>query len=79
MMRKAIATEVRAEIGRQQKNGREIAEQLGIAASVFYLRLNGSRAFRAEELVLLANLLDVPVERFLPAQPQRSRRRRAAA
>lgn len=78
-MRKAIATEVRAEIGRQQKNGREIAGQLGITASVFYLRLNGKRAFRAEELVLLADLLDVPVERFLPAQPQRSPSASAAA
>lgn len=65
--RNAIASEVRAEIARQQKTQREVAELLHMPQPSLNLRLKGERPFRAEELVVLAEALGVPVERFLPA------------
>ena len=64
MTRKAIATEVRAEIGRQQKSQREVAELLGLTVSSLHPRLKGTRPFRAEELVLLANAFGVSIDRL---------------
>lgn len=69
MTRKAIATEVRAEIGRQQKSQREVAELLGMTVSSLHPRLKGTRAFRAEELVLLADAFGIPVGRLLGVHP----------
>lgn len=60
-----IAAEVRAEMARQNKTQREIAAILGIPQPSLCLRVNGERSFRAEELAVLAEALDVPVERFM--------------
>lgn len=68
MTRKAIATEVRAEIGRQQMSQREVAELLGLTVSSLHPRLKGTRPFRAEELVLLATAFGVPVDRLTGTQ-----------
>lgn len=65
MARQTIATEVRAELARQSKTQRDVGEILGLPQSAVQLRLSGQRPFRAEELVVLANSLSVPVERFL--------------
>lgn len=65
MARQSIATEVRAELARQSKTQRDIADILGVPQSAVSLRLSGQRAFRAEELVILADALGVPVDRFL--------------
>ncbi len=65
MVRRAIAAEVRAELARQNKTHREVAEILGLPQSSVTLRINGDRAFRAEEIVKLAEGLGVPTERFL--------------
>lgn len=64
-VRQAIAAEVRAELARQQKTQRDLASDIGMAQQALQLRLTGSRAFRAEELVAIAAALDVRVERFL--------------
>lgn len=63
--RQAIAGEVRAELARQHKTQRDLAEILGIDQSSVNLRLKGVRAFRAEEIVAMAAGLGVPTERFL--------------
>jgi transcriptional regulator with XRE-family HTH domain len=66
--RHAIAAEVRAELARQNKTQRDLAEILGLPQSSVNLRLKGERAFRAEEIVAMADGLHVPTERFLNIQ-----------
>ncbi|HEY0697217.1 MAG TPA: helix-turn-helix transcriptional regulator [Micromonospora sp.] len=66
-VRSAIAAEVRAELARQQKTQRWAADVLDMTQPSVQLRLAGRRAFRAEELVTLADALGVSADRFLPA------------
>lgn len=65
--RDRIAAEVRAELGRQGKTQRQVAELVGMTQQSLALRLAGTRSFRAEEIALLAEKLGVPVDRFLSA------------
>lgn len=64
-VRRAIAAEVRAEMARQNKALRDLADLLNMGHSGLHLRTRGDVAFRADELVLVADALGVPVERFL--------------
>lgn len=66
-VRAKIAAEVRAELARQNKTQRDVAERLGIAQPSVQLRLTGRRAFRAEELAVIADWLGVPAAQFLPS------------
>ena len=74
--RTAIAGEVRAEMGRQQKTHRELAAVLGLDQGSTSLRINGHRSFRAEELADAAEWLGVPVTTFLPPSRHKRLRRR---
>lgn len=65
-IRQKIAAEVRAELARKRLTQREVAEILDLAQPAVQLRLVGTRPFRAEELVQLAEHLGVPVATFLP-------------
>lgn len=65
--RSRIAGGVRAELARQSKTQRDVAEILGLPQQSVQLRLKGKRPFRAEELAALASALGVPVARFFPA------------
>jgi transcriptional regulator with XRE-family HTH domain len=65
-VRLAIAAEVRAELARQQLTQRDVAKMLGMLQPSVQKRLAGDVPFRAEELVMLAAALGVPVDRFLP-------------
>lgn len=67
MARHAIAAEVRAELARQQKTQREVGALLNLPQASIALRLNGTTPFRAEELVVLAAALGVPVDGFMRA------------
>jgi transcriptional regulator with XRE-family HTH domain len=66
--RRRIAAEVRAEIARQQKTQREIADAIGIEQASLQRRLVGARSFRAEELAALAEVLGVPVGQFMTVE-----------
>lgn len=70
-VREDIAAEVRAELARQNKSQRDVAEALGMVQPVVSLRLQGKRSFRAEELAQLAEWLGVPVAQFLPETSER--------
>lgn len=72
-VRTHIAAEIRAEMARQHRTQRELAEVLGLPAPSVQLRLVGQRAWRAEELVALADWLGKPVGNFLPAQDAEAR------
>jgi len=64
--RNSIATEVRAELARQQKTQRDAALILGLPQQSVQMRLKGVTPFRAEELAKLAAGLGVPVSSFYP-------------
>lgn len=68
-VRRAIAAEVRAEMGRQNKSLRDLAAELNLSHQSLAVRVRGDVAFRIEELVLLASALGVDVDLFvrLPA------------
>lgn len=66
-VRSQIATEVRAEMARQFKTQRDLAKLLAVDQGSASLRLQGERSFRAEELVRVAEWLDVPVTQFTDA------------
>lgn len=64
-IRQRIAAEVRAEMARQRLTQRDVAKVLDLTQPAVQLRLVGTRAFRAEELVKLADALGVPAAQFL--------------
>lgn len=70
-MRKTIAehvsSEIRAELARQRRPQRDIAELLGISVNQVSERVRGDVDWRVTELVQVAELLGVPVTQFLPA------------
>jgi predicted XRE-type DNA-binding protein len=68
VLRRAIAAEVRAELARQQKTQRDVAEWLNLPQPSVSLRLQGERSFRGEELKILADRLGVPVDSFMPTE-----------
>ena len=62
-----VATEVRAEMARQQVSQRQIGEILGISQPQVSKRLLGSLPFDTAELDKIADAFGVPVDRFLVA------------
>lgn len=62
-----IAAEVRAEISRQKKPQREIADILGLSQQQVSERVRGDVEWRISELVRVADWLQVPITNFLPA------------
>lgn len=63
--RHAIAAEVRAEMARQNKSLRDLADVFGLSHQSLAHRVRGEVAFRGDELVLLADALGVPTEQFM--------------
>ena len=66
VMREAIATRVRGAVAEARKTQREVGDAVGIPQSSVSLKMNGERAWRAEELAALAGFLAVPIERLMP-------------
>lgn len=62
-----VAAEVRAEVARQGVNRQGIAEQLGMSEARLSLRMNGHVEWKVSELLAVAEVLNVPVSKFLPA------------
>jgi transcriptional regulator with XRE-family HTH domain len=61
-----VAERVRAELGIQQISGAELARRMNVSQAYVWRRLNGETPFDVAELASLAELLGVPVTRFLP-------------
>lgn len=65
-----VADNVRAELARAGKSGRQAALDLGYSShSKFARRLSGSHPFTIDELMALAAYLHVPLVAFLPSEP----------
>lgn len=65
-LQELIATEVRAEMARQNRTQRELGAAVGLDQGTVSRCLSGDRAFRAHELVLVARFLGKSVEHFAP-------------
>lgn len=59
-----IASLVRGELAKARISGRKVAELMDWPADGVGRRLRGEVPFRADELLALSRLLNVPVERF---------------
>ncbi|HEX6968856.1 MAG TPA: helix-turn-helix transcriptional regulator [Micromonosporaceae bacterium] len=64
--RAAIAREVRAELARRRMTQHQVGELLGLSQQSVSRRLSGEVPWRADELLYLAEALDVPVTCFYP-------------
>jgi len=60
----AMASQVRAELARQQRSQADVAGVLAISQSSVSRRLSGTQPFSAPELARLATWLGVPVAEF---------------
>lgn len=54
-------------MARQRKSGRAVADALGVSHMYLSRRINGKVPFDVAEIVRIAEVLDVPVSKFLPA------------
>lgn len=64
-LRSRIAANVRAEVARRRIPIAQIVELFGIGRSNIGRRLNGHTPFYAHEIVMLAQLMDVPAASLL--------------
>lgn len=62
--RESIAAEVRAQMARHRRSGRSVALEIGWNQAYLSRRLTGEIAFNTDELVAIAEVLDVPVVSF---------------
>jgi transcriptional regulator with XRE-family HTH domain len=62
--RRLIAGNVRAELARRGLSGADLATRLNLDPSYVHRRLSGTVGFKGEELLAVAEALDVPVNRL---------------
>lgn len=62
-----VAAEVRAELARQQLSGVRAAKALGWTQNYISVRLRGTVPFDVNDLIKIADLLEVPVGMFFEA------------
>ncbi len=65
-VRAAVASAVRAEIARRHVDQRTLATKIGRSQSWVSRQIRGKSPHRVEDLVLIAEALDVPVAALLP-------------
>lgn len=63
-----VAREVRSEMLAQGMSQRQLAAHLGLSQPQITKRLNGAIEFRPSELERAAEVLGVPVTKFLPGE-----------
>lgn len=63
----AVAAEVRAEMGRQNKSRADLAQVLGITSQTAATRLSGAQPFDMVELAQVAEWLGVAPEKLAPS------------
>jgi hypothetical protein len=66
-IRHHVATEIRAELGRQRISVRELGRRLGLPSNSMHQRLANGAHIDVGELHQIARLLSVPITRFFPA------------
>jgi len=66
----AVAAEVRAEMGRQNKSRADLAAALGMTVQTAATRLSGVQPFDMIELATVAEWLNVDPERLTPSSTE---------
>lgn len=59
-----VSANVRAELARLRRTGRDVARLIGLSESAWRKRLAGTVAWRAHEVAAIARVLGVPVARL---------------
>lgn len=68
-MTEAVAQELRAELARQKRSAKNLAESAGLTRSTLHKTLNAQRAIDVDDLFHLADLLNIsPTEIFQRAE-----------
>lgn len=67
-----VAARVRALLGRERADIRELARMTGLPLSTLYRKVRGQREWRLAELYRVAQTLGVPVKSLLPDAPVES-------
>ena len=67
--REGVAAELRAEMARQRKSGVELASVLNLSQQSVSRRLNGDTDISLDEIAVIADWLQVPVQKLLPSTP----------
>jgi transcriptional regulator with XRE-family HTH domain len=62
-----VAEEIRAQMGRKQKTGADLARALGKSQAWISYRLSGKQAIDLNDLEAIAGVLGVPVADLFPA------------
>ena len=65
----AVVAEIRAEMGRQQRSARALAEQLGVSHIYLSRRFTGKVPLTLADVDRIAVALGVPASQFMPARP----------
>lgn len=65
----AVASEVRAALGRYRKTQADLAEVLGVTSATAGRRLSGEQPFDVLELAAICAWLGVPIEQLAPSGP----------
>jgi transcriptional regulator with XRE-family HTH domain len=67
-VRADVAANVRAELARQRKPQKALREHLGISRVTMHRRITGQSPFDADELVGIAEFLDIPIGTLFQTQ-----------
>ena len=62
---RVLRSNIKAELARADIRGKDAAAAIGITPAVFSSRLHGRSDWQVRELVALADVLQVPVDRLL--------------
>ncbi|MGC4154818.1 MAG: helix-turn-helix transcriptional regulator [Propionicimonas sp.] len=78
-IREAVAAEVRAALARDGRKAARLAEEAGISPAALSRKLRGLTPFYVEELLNIADALNIdPAPLFVPRETQAGRDERAA-
>lgn len=69
--RETIAAEVRASLARSGQPASWLSERSGISKTALSLKLKGQRSFSVEELLVVADALEIDADALLPKRPER--------
>lgn len=67
---KRVADEVRTELARKRKTQQDLARKLNVNAHTAGRRIRGEVPFDVVELEVIADWLEVPIERLWPSDPE---------
>lgn len=68
-----LAAEIRAHLARRQLTQHQLGEAIGLSPQSVSLRMNGRVPWTFEEVLKVAQWLEIPVASLIPPVPEQSR------